>query len=75
MNKFPAFYENRIFMTTPTKITKRHGRVIKNSSESYEEKKREPSAWGYNRATLFLGDINTRTRLPRLGGGGSILRQ
>jgi hypothetical protein len=21
--------------------------------------KREPCAWGYNRATLFLGDINT----------------
>jgi hypothetical protein len=23
--------------------------------------KREPSAWGYNWATLFLGDINTRS--------------
>jgi hypothetical protein len=23
--------------------------------------KREPSAWGYNWATLFLGDINTGT--------------
>jgi hypothetical protein len=23
--------------------------------------KGEPSAWGYNRATLFLGDINTGT--------------
>jgi hypothetical protein len=22
---------------------------------------REPSAWGYKRATLFLGDINTGT--------------
>jgi hypothetical protein len=28
---------------------------------------KEPSAWGYNRATLFLGDINTRTWPSRLG--------
>jgi hypothetical protein len=27
----------------------------------------EPSAWGYNRATLFLGDINTGTWSSRLG--------
>jgi hypothetical protein len=26
-----------------------------------------PSAWGYNWATLFLGDINTGTRPSRLG--------
>jgi hypothetical protein len=25
------------------------------------DEKREPSAWGYNRATLSLGDINTGT--------------
>jgi hypothetical protein len=28
---------------------------------------KEPSAWRYNRATLFLGDINTGTWLSRLG--------
>jgi hypothetical protein len=28
---------------------------------------RKPSAWGYNRATLFLGDINTGTWSSRLG--------
>jgi hypothetical protein len=28
--------------------------------------KREPSAWGYNWATLFLGDINTGTWPSRL---------
>jgi hypothetical protein len=28
---------------------------------------REPSARGYNSATLFLGDINTRTWPSRLG--------
>jgi hypothetical protein len=27
----------------------------------------KPSAWGYNRATLFLGDINTGTWSSRLG--------
>jgi hypothetical protein len=27
----------------------------------------EPSAWGYNWATLFLGDINTGTWPSRLG--------
>jgi hypothetical protein len=26
-----------------------------------EATKREPSAWGYNWATLYLGDINTGT--------------
>jgi hypothetical protein len=30
-------------------------------------KKREPSARGYNWATLYLGDINTGTGLSRLG--------
>jgi hypothetical protein len=30
--------------------------------------KREPGAWGYNRATLSLGDINTGTWSSRLGG-------
>jgi hypothetical protein len=29
--------------------------------------KREPSAWGYNWATLFLGDIDTATWPSRLG--------
>jgi hypothetical protein len=29
--------------------------------------KREPSAWGYNWATLFLGNINTRIWSVRLG--------
>jgi hypothetical protein len=29
---------------------------------------KEPSMWGYNRVTLFLGDINTGTWLCRLGG-------
>jgi hypothetical protein len=29
--------------------------------ETQEATKREPSAWGYNRPTLFLGDINTGT--------------
>jgi hypothetical protein len=29
--------------------------------------KREPSAWGYNSATMFLGDINTGTWPSRLG--------
>jgi hypothetical protein len=29
--------------------------------------KREPGAWGYNWATLFLGDINTETSPPGLG--------
>jgi hypothetical protein len=28
---------------------------------------KEPSAWGYNWANLFLGDINTRTWPSRLG--------
>jgi hypothetical protein len=31
--------------------------------------KREPGAWGYNWATLSLGDINTETRSSRLGVG------
>jgi hypothetical protein len=31
--------------------------------------KREPSAWGYNRATLPLGYINTETPSSRLGVG------
>jgi hypothetical protein len=35
--------------------------------ESLEATKRVPSAWGYNRATLFLGDINTETWPSRLG--------
>jgi hypothetical protein len=30
--------------------------------------KKEPSAWGYNRATLFLGDINTGTWPSMLWG-------
>jgi hypothetical protein len=29
--------------------------------------KREPDAWGYNCATLSLGDINTRTGSSMLG--------
>jgi hypothetical protein len=29
---------------------------------------REPSVWGYNWATLFLGDINTGTWPSKLGG-------
>jgi hypothetical protein len=33
---------------------------------SYEAMKREPSAWGYNRTTLFRGDINTETWSSRL---------
>jgi hypothetical protein len=28
---------------------------------------KEPSVWGYNRATLFLGDINTGTWPSKLG--------
>jgi hypothetical protein len=35
--------------------------------ESYDVKKMEPSAWGYNCATLFLEDINTETWPFRLG--------
>jgi hypothetical protein len=31
--------------------------------------KREPDAWGYNWATLSLGDINTETCPSRLGVG------
>jgi hypothetical protein len=29
--------------------------------------KREPSAWGYNGPTLFLGDVNTRPGPPGWG--------
>jgi hypothetical protein len=32
-----------------------------------EATKREPRAWGYNWATLFLGDINTGIWNSRLG--------
>jgi hypothetical protein len=30
--------------------------------------KKEPSGWGYNQTTLFLGDINTGSQPSRLGG-------
>jgi hypothetical protein len=33
----------------------------------------EPGAWGYNWATLSLGNINTGTWSSRLGGGGGRL--
>jgi hypothetical protein len=32
-----------------------------------DQRKTKPSAWGYNRATLFHGDINTGTWPSRLG--------
>jgi hypothetical protein len=35
--------------------------------ESLEAKEGEPSAWWYNWATLFLGDVNTETWSSRLG--------
>jgi hypothetical protein len=34
----------------------------------------ESGAWGYNRATLFLGDINTETWSSSLGAGCEIQR-
>jgi hypothetical protein len=37
------------------------------TSDSDSGSKSDRSAWGYNRATLFLGDINTGTWPSRLG--------
>jgi hypothetical protein len=37
------------------------------SCESKEATKREPKAWGYNRTTLFPGDVNTGTWPSTLG--------
>jgi hypothetical protein len=34
-----------------------------------KQRKKEPSTWGYNWATLFLGDINTGSWTP---GSGSL---
>jgi hypothetical protein len=36
--------------------------------QSQKATKREPGAWGYNWATLSLGNINTETWSSRLGG-------
>jgi hypothetical protein len=40
------------------------------SLRSLEAMKKEPSAWGYNRAALFQRDINMRTWPPELGVSG-----
>jgi hypothetical protein len=43
------------------------GGVEYRSNANRRGDEKEPSAWGYNWATLFLGDINTGTWLSRLG--------
>jgi hypothetical protein len=40
----------------------------KTNSGVEEATRREPSAWGYNWATLFRGDINTGDLALQVGG-------
>jgi hypothetical protein len=49
----------------------RDAKQIKENSNviSYKAKEREPSAWGYNWATLSLGEMNTGTWPSKLGVG------
>jgi hypothetical protein len=60
LKNFPAFYGTRSFIIV---VTRARHRVPES-----RRRRREPSAWVYNRASLFLGDTNKGTWPSRLGG-------